>query len=274
MRRSRSTDKKRCSQPRSGSRKLFGVAVTLVLVCIVGSSMLAQVTSRKKAKSISNEVSVMNLSPTTPSKEYIYAGSKLVATEEPISFLDVNTSTPFYNDILKIARRRVTVGCGGGNYCPNDPVNREQMAAFIIKALGNFNPPTPTSQRFTDVPPSDVFYNFVEQMAVLQITVGCNPDHTLYCPGDTVPHEQMATFIVRALHPPPPPYTPPTPSSQRFTDVPPNNVFYAFIDEYASRGIWRGCNDVQNSTTFCPGDPVTRAQMAHILVQAFGANWQ
>jgi hypothetical protein len=244
------------------------VVLIILALSILGTTLLAQVSSRKKAKSISSEVSVMNLSAAAPSKEYIYAGSKLVATEEPISFLDVNTSTPFYSDILKIARQGITLGCGGGNYCPSNSVTREQMAAFIIKALGDFNPPTPPQQRFTDVPPSSPFYAFIDEMAVRQITVGCGG--TNYCPGSTVPHEQMATFIVRALQPPG--YDPPTPPSQRFTDVPPTNVFYAFIDEYAARGIWRGCNDVPGPT-FCPSDPVTRAQMAHILVQAFSANW-
>jgi hypothetical protein len=252
-----------------GSRRYRSLALIILALCILGTSMLAQVNLRKRDKSVSGDVSVMNLSPTTASKEYIYSGSKLVATEEPISFSDVPPGTPFYNDILKLARQRVTVGCGGGNYCPNNSVTREQMAAFIIKALGDFNPPTPSQQRFTDVPPTNVFYPFIDEMAVRGITVGCGGGN--YCPAATVPHEQMATFIVRALHPAG--YDPPTPPSQRFPDVPPSNIFYAFIDEYAGRGIWRGCNDVPGGN-FCPSDPVARAQMAHILVQAFGANWQ
>ena len=48
-----------------------------------------------------------------------------------ISFNDVPTSNPFYNDIQAIAAAGVTTGCGGGNYCPKDYVTREQMAAFM-----------------------------------------------------------------------------------------------------------------------------------------------
>lgn len=262
---------RRNNAPRAAHRRRYQWMVLVVLaLSILGTTMLAQVNSRKKAAPAA-EVSVMSLSATTPAKEYVYAGSKLVATEEPISFLDVPLGTPFYNDILKIARQRITVGCGGGNYCPNDPVTREQMAAFIIKALGDFNPPTPPTQRFTDVTPANVFYAFIDEMAVRQITVGCTG--TTYCPASPVLHEQMATFIVRALHYPPP-YDPPNPASQRFTDVPPANLFYAFIDEYAARGIWQGCTDGLPHSTFCPSESVKRGQMAHILVQAFGANWQ
>jgi hypothetical protein len=68
-------------------------------------------------------------------------------------------------------------------YCPADPVKRDQMAAFLLRGLGEFNPPTPPSQRFSDVPPSNVFYNFIDRLAVLQITLGCTPDHLMYCPG-------------------------------------------------------------------------------------------
>jgi hypothetical protein len=97
-----------------------------------------------------------------------------------------------------MAARQITVGCGGGNYCPGSLVLREQMAAFMIRALGEFNPPTPPSQRFLDVPPSNVFYNFIDRMAVLNITLGCGGGN--YCPGQSVTRGQMAAFLVRAFN--------------------------------------------------------------------------
>lgn len=250
------------------------IAITIAL-CVVGTIVLAQVNRPGKVTKGSSEVSVMTLSASSPSKEYIYAGRKLVATEEPISFADVFPSTPFYNDILKIGRRKVTLGCGvngqGPIFCPNDSTTREQMSAFIDRALGYFNPPTPAFQRFTDVPPSNQFYNFIDKLAVLQITLGCDPVGPRFCPADTVPHEQMAAFIVRGLGD----FNPPTPPTQRFFDVPPSNQFYNFIDKMAALNIWPGCGtDGQGHLIYCPQSPVTRAQMAHILVQAFGANWQ
>lgn len=55
-------------------------------------------------------------------------------------FLDVPTSDPRYNFIEAIFGAGITAGCGGGNYCPDQPVTRGQMAVFIAKALGLYWP--------------------------------------------------------------------------------------------------------------------------------------
>jgi hypothetical protein len=49
------------------------------------------------------------------------------------------------------------------------------------------------------VPPANVFYNFIDRIAVLNITLGCTPDHLTYCPNDSVTRRQMAAFLVRAF---------------------------------------------------------------------------
>ncbi len=182
------------------------------------------------------------------------------------SFDDVPVGAPFYNEIGRLVARGVTLGCSTSPplYCPAQPVTREQMAAFIIRGLGEFNPPTPPTQRFQDVAPSNPFYNFIDRMAVLNITLGCSATPPLYCPASTVTHEQMAAFIIRALGMP----NPPTPATQRFQDVPPSNQFYAFIDQMAVRGIWTGCNG-NPGLNYCPGSVVTRPEMAAMLVRAF-----
>jgi hypothetical protein len=51
-------------------------------------------------------------------------------------FADVPASSPFCKWIQELARRGVVSGCGGGNYCPSDPVTREQMAVFITATFG------------------------------------------------------------------------------------------------------------------------------------------
>ena len=55
--------------------------------------------------------------------------------------------------------------------CPSATVNQEQMPPFIME-VGEFNPPNPASQRFNDVPPSNVFYNFIDRLAMLQVRLG------------------------------------------------------------------------------------------------------
>ena len=51
-------------------------------------------------------------------------------------FADVPASSPFCRWIEELVRRHVVAGCGGGNYCPTDPVTREQMAVFIAVTFG------------------------------------------------------------------------------------------------------------------------------------------
>ena len=186
-------------------------------------------------------------------------------------FLDVPLNNAYYTYVGKLVARGVTVGCDATHYCTNDLVTREQMAAFILRALGDPNPPTPATQRFTDVPPSNIFYNFIDEMAVRQITLGCGGGN--YCPSSTVTHDSMSAFIMRALAV----FSPPTPASQRFPDVPTSNVFYNFVDIYAGRGIWNGGSEnwvghpegTCSPGNFCPSKSVSRAQMAKILVTAF-----
>lgn len=51
-------------------------------------------------------------------------------------FSDVPTSSTFHTTIARLAGSGITGGCGGGKYCPNEPVTRGQMAAFLNRGLG------------------------------------------------------------------------------------------------------------------------------------------
>jgi S-layer family protein len=52
------------------------------------------------------------------------------------TFSDVPTTHPFYAYVSQLAKSGITSGCGGGNFCPDAPVTRGQMAVFLSKALG------------------------------------------------------------------------------------------------------------------------------------------
>ena len=52
------------------------------------------------------------------------------------TFSDVPTSHLFFQYIEALAAAGITAGCGGGNYCPDSPVTRGQMAVFLARALG------------------------------------------------------------------------------------------------------------------------------------------
>jgi S-layer homology domain len=66
-------------------------------------------------------------------------------------FSDVPNSNTFHAQIAWLTDNGITGGCGGGKYCPNDPVTRGQMAAFLYRyylkfgsGSGPAGPPGPT----------------------------------------------------------------------------------------------------------------------------------
>ena len=65
-------------------------------------------------------------------------GYKLQVSPAPAtpSFGDVPTNHPFFQFIEALYASGITGGCGAGNYCPDSPVTRGQMAVFLAKALG------------------------------------------------------------------------------------------------------------------------------------------
>jgi hypothetical protein len=52
-----------------------------------------------------------------------------------ISFGDVDAGHWAAAWIYQLVAEGITSGCGGGNYCPNDPVTRAQMAVFLVRTF-------------------------------------------------------------------------------------------------------------------------------------------
>jgi hypothetical protein len=52
------------------------------------------------------------------------------------TFADVPTDALFFPFVEALAASQITGGCGNGNFCPNAPLTRGQMAVFLAKALG------------------------------------------------------------------------------------------------------------------------------------------
>ena len=52
------------------------------------------------------------------------------------TFLDVPSNDNIFKFVEALAASGITAGCGNGNFCPNSPLTRGQMAVFLAKALG------------------------------------------------------------------------------------------------------------------------------------------
>ncbi len=177
-------------------------------------------------------------------------------------FLDVPQGDTFHDFVERIVRRGVTVGCGGGSYCRDDPVTRAQMAVFLLKAKHppGYVPP-PCTGVFSDVPcPSDLA-GWIEQLAAEGITGGCGGGH--YCPGAAVTRQQMAVFLLKTEHGSS--YTPPA-CSGAFSDVACPSLFADWIEQLAAEEVTGGCG----GGNYCPQSASTRGQMAVFLAKALG----
>lgn len=105
----------------------------------------------------------------------------------------------FEADIGWLAAAGVTRGCNpplNDKFCPDDPVTRGQMAAFLVRALGL------TDRGSVDFVDDDglLFEADIERLAAAGVTRGCNPpENDRFCPDDPVTRGQMAAFLRRAL---------------------------------------------------------------------------
>lgn len=162
--------------------------------------------------------------------------------------------------IEAISAQGITRGCNppdNDRYCPEDPVTRGQMAAFLSRALEL----EPSEEDHFEDDTGSVFEGDINALAEAEITIGCNPpDNDRFCPDDLVTRGQMAAFLVRGFG-----YTDAGEGDEFVDDN--TSVFEEDIESLATAEVTTGCNPPENDR-FCPREPVTRAQMASFLGRA------
>ena len=123
-------------------------------------------------------------------------------TEGPVPVFTDSVGSVFEEDILWLGAVGVTKGCNppaNDQFCPDAVVTREQMAAFLVRALGYTV--GAGSDKFSDDDGS-IFEADIERLAEAGVTQGCNPPtNDMFCPTSPVTRAQMAAFLHRALGP-------------------------------------------------------------------------
>ena len=177
------------------------------------------------------------------------------------SFVDDDDSA-HESAIEAIRTAGITEGCDpvGDRFCPTLPVTRAEMAAFLVRAVGE-PPLADVPPTFPDVGPSEWYFGAVERAVAQGITVGY-ADGT-YRPDAPVTRAEMAVLLVRALGEPAAGQI-----SGIFSDVPPAAFYAGAVERLWQLDVTRGC--AESPLRFCPAAPVTRAEMASFLARGFG----
>ena len=150
-------------------------------------------------------------------------------------------------------------GCQQG-FCPDRQLQRWEMAVWLVGVLDRSHPTPQTTTRFDDVNTDLWWAPYTDRLAELRVTAGCATGPLRFCPTKAVTRAQMATFFVLAFDLEPAP-------SAGFTDTQ-GNTHEAGINAIAAAGITAGCKT--DPPSYCPQQPVTRAQMATFLARALG----
>jgi hypothetical protein len=179
------------------------------------------------------------------------------------SFTDVPTSSGFYRFVETLLHHGVTGGCSAAAYCPASSTTRAQMAVFVLVAKEGtgYAPPACTTPMFDDVPASNPFCRWIEELARRGVVGGCGGGN--YCPANPVTREQMAVFVLRTLDQT---LSPPACTTPLYNDVPATSAFCRWIEELTRRAVVTGCG----GGNYCPMSSVTREQMGVFISATFG----
>jgi hypothetical protein len=112
------------------------------------------------------------------------------------AFFDDVPDNIFATFINRMSELGITGGCGTRVYCPNNSINRAQMAVFIIRAIDETPSAAAFDAYFDDIP-DNFFAPYINRMSEIGVTGGCGT--RVYCPNSSVTRAQMAVFLVRAF---------------------------------------------------------------------------
>jgi hypothetical protein len=211
-----------------------------------------------------------------------------------LQFTDVPADNTFYQYVRCLACQGIVSGyacgaegepCDGDNnpyFRPNANVTRGQIAKIVSNSAGYDEDPGP--QIYEDVAADNPFYQWINRLSNRGHMGGyrcggegepCGVEEMPYFrPFANATRAQLAKIVSNTAG------LTDTGAEQIFTDVPPENGFYVWIQRLASRGIMGGyacggesepCDD-QERPYFRPYNSVTRGQTSKIVAGAFFPN--
>ena len=113
-------------------------------------------------------------------------------------FSDVEGDEWWSPYVERLADLRVTRGCttSPARFCPTEPVTRQQMASFLVRAFKLERAP---GNQFIDVGEGNPHLVDINALVAAGITAGCAVEPARFCPARDTTRAQMATFLARIL---------------------------------------------------------------------------
>jgi hypothetical protein len=173
-----------------------------------------------------------------------------------MNFSDVQPSDYFYVPVRYLYCASVISGYADNTFRPYNNTTRGQLTKIVVLAEG-WQLDCPTEPTFIDVPPTHTFYCYVET-AVSHDIISGYADGT-FRPGNDVTRGQLSKIVVLAEG-----WPDDCPTPGHFSDVPPTDPFFCYIETAYAHAIISGYSD----GTFRPGNPATRGQICKIVYNA------
>lgn len=172
---------------------------------------------------------------------------------EDAVFSDVNGQHYYSLPVLWAATTGVTLGKGGGKFCPADACTRGQMITFIWRFCGSPEPNPNKLHNFTDVAENSYCYKAIQWGYQMGIIKGITDSE--FRPNATVTRAMAVTMLHRLDD------TPASSGVNKFTDLKQNAYYVDAILWAQEAGIAQGYGD----GTFRPGEACTRGMIVTFM---------
>ena len=114
---------------------------------------------------------------------------------------------------------------------------------------------------YTDIPSSSALSGEVQKAVAYGLMNGYN--HTRFGYADSMTRAQFTAVLTRMMG-----WSPSVPDTPTYQDVPADHPWYSALETAAAHGVTDG--QVGSGLSFRPNEPITRADMSKLLVQALG----
>ena len=127
---------------------------------------------------------------------FIARALQLTDSSAPTAYNDVEGHL-FEGVIDQLQTAGIAFGCDADSFCPDRPLERDEMAELLVRAFRYENP---ENQDFFTDDTGNQFETSINKLANAGVTLGCNPPaNDNFCPDRQLSRAEMASFFVRAL---------------------------------------------------------------------------